>query len=236
MLEVLNPGGKEEVKSLQQWVRLPPTAQTFDEAFKVLRRWHLAVSRLTTLHLPPSSVHEKLAAMDAILQKLEKKSEPLQFKLQALRMNPEIRRPQDRAVQDMLAQVEEEARILQADERTKANRQTLLETAFRAEAKQAANAAAKPVAKSFCQFFAQGHRKKGDQCTYAHLSPCKFFLLGNCRHGATCKFPHVGGAKPASVPARPQRPSQSQKRSQRSQSTSRKRSQRLQLQRPVQTA
>ena len=63
LLEVLNPGGKEEVKSLQQWVRSPPTSQTFDEAFKVLRRWQLAVSRLSTLGLPPLSPHEKLSAM-----------------------------------------------------------------------------------------------------------------------------------------------------------------------------
>ena len=123
LLEVLNPGGKEEVKSLQLWVRSPPTSQTFDEAFNVLRRWQLAVSRLSTLGLPPLSPHEKLSAMDGILQKLERKSEALRFKLQALRMAPEIRRPQDAAVQRMLAQVEEEVRILQADERTKFNRQ-----------------------------------------------------------------------------------------------------------------
>ena len=187
LLEVLNPGGKEEVKSLQQWVRSPPTSQTFDEAFKVLRRWQLAVSRLSTLGLPPLSPHEKLSAMDGILQKLERKSEVLRFKLQALRMAPEIRRPQDAAVQSMLAQVEEEVRILQADERTKFNRQGTLETVFRAEAK----AAAKPAAPSFCQFFARGNCKKGDQCAFSHLSPCRLYALGSCRHGDACKYPHV---------------------------------------------
>ena len=178
LLEVLNPGGKEEVKSLQQWVRSPPTSQTFDEAFKVLRRWQLAVSRLSTLGLPPLSAHEKLGALDSILQKLEKKSEPLRFKLQALRMAPEIRRPKDAAVQQMLSQVEEEVRILQADERTKFNRQGFVETVFRAEVKQAS----RPVpTKNSCQFFAQGHCKKGDQCTFPHLSPCRFFALGHCK-------------------------------------------------------
>ena len=192
LLEVLNPGGKEEVKSLQLWVRSPPTSQNFDEAFKVLRRWQLAVSRLSTLGLPPLSPHEKLGALDSILQKLEKRSEPLRFKLQALRMAPEIRRPQDAAVQNMLAQVEEEVRILQADERTKMNRQGITETVFRAEAKQAA----KP-AKKLCQFFAQGHCKKGDQCAYAHLSPCRFFVLGHCKHGESCRYPHVTQNKSA---------------------------------------
>ena len=188
LLEVLNPGGKEEVKSLQQWVRSPPTSQTFDEAFKVLRRWQLAVSRLSTLGLPPLSAHEKLGALDSILQKLEKKSEPLRFKLQALRMAPEIRRPQDAAVQQMLSQVEEEVRILQADERTKFNRQGFVETVFRAEVKQASRPA---PTKNFCQFFAQGHCKKGDQCTFPHLSPCRFFALGHCKHGDGCRYPHI---------------------------------------------
>ena len=87
----------------------------------------------------------------------------------------------------MLAQVEEEVRILQADERTKFNRQGTLETVFRAEAK----AAAKPAAPSFCQFFARGNCKKGDQCAFSHLSPCRFFVLGSCRHGDACKYPHV---------------------------------------------
>lgn len=196
LLEVLNPGGKEEVKSLQLWVRSPPTSQTFDEAFNVLRRWQLAVSRLSTLGLPPLSPHEKLSAMDGILQKLERKSEALRFKLQALRMAPEIRRPQDAAVQRMLAQVEEEVRILQADERTKFNRQGTLETVFRAEAK----AAARPAAPGFCQFFARGNCKKGDQCAFSHLSPCRFFVLGSCKHGDACKYPHVTPAKAAPKP------------------------------------
>ena len=193
LLEVLNPGGKEEVKSLQLWVR---SSQTFDEAFNVLRRWQLAVSRLSTLGLPPLSPHEKLSAMDGILQKLERKSEALRFKLQALRMAPEIRRPQDAAVQRMLAQVEEEVRILQADERTKFNRQGTLETVFRAEAK----AAARPAAPGFCQFFARGNCKKGDQCAFSHLSPCRFFVLGSCKHGGACKYPHVTPAKAAPKP------------------------------------
>ena len=196
LLEVLNPGGKEEVKSLQLWVRSPPTSQTFDEAFNVLRRWQLAVSRLSTLGLPPLSPHEKLSAMDGILQKLERKSEALRFKLQALRMAPEIRRPQDAAVQRMLAQVEEEVRILQADERTKFNRQGTLETVFRAEAK----AAARPAAPGFCQFFARRNCKKGDQCAFSHLSPCRFFVLGSCKHGDACKYPHVTPAKAAPKP------------------------------------
>ena len=134
--------------------------------------------------------------MDGILQKLERKSEALRFKLQALRMAPEIRRPQDAAVQRMLAQVEEEVRILQADERTKFNRQGTLETVFRAEAK----AAARPAAPGFCQFFARGNCKKGDQCAFSHLSPCRFFVLGSCKHGDACKYPHVTPAKAAPKP------------------------------------
>lgn len=136
----------------------------------------MAVGCVTTLDswfatLPPD---EKLGALDSILQKLEKKSEPLRFKLQALRMSPEIRRPQDAAVQNMLAQVEEEVRILQADERTKMNQQGITETVFRAVAKQASKPAKKP-----CQFFSQGHCRKGDQCAYAHLSPCIFVCPGS---------------------------------------------------------
>lgn len=68
----------------------PPTCQTcqgIDEALKVPCR--------STLSLPPPAPHEKLAAMDSILCKFEKKPEPLRLKLQALRTMPEIRRPQD---------------------------------------------------------------------------------------------------------------------------------------------
>lgn len=54
--------------------------------------------------------------MDAILQKLEKKPEPLRFKLPTRRMAPELRRPQNAAVQHMVAQVEEGIRVLHADE------------------------------------------------------------------------------------------------------------------------
>ncbi|CAE7336713.1 unnamed protein product, partial [Symbiodinium sp. CCMP2592] len=84
------PGGREELESIQRYLRQLPSAQDFKGAMTTLRRWKLARHRAQSVGLPEQAPNEGIAALDSLMKVLEKKHQQLAMKINLLRMQPDI--------------------------------------------------------------------------------------------------------------------------------------------------
>ena len=156
------PGGTEEMTSLQKFVRFPAVANTFQEMAKVLRRYNLALSRVKQLALPELAPPEGLRAALAIAKNLERKNGSLQMRLNILRLDPATStRPTAAGVAQVLGMLERECLDLAADERIKGSS---------AGDSLVAAAATDPTPnKRLCWWYhTPGGCRKGSACTFAH--------------------------------------------------------------------
>ena len=122
ILEQQQPGGPQEMKSLQGFIRHMDPAPTAREAQESLRRWKLARTRAGTLGLPGIAPYEELQALSSLVKTLERRSDTFRTLLGLLRTRPEIIRPTPEGVSKMVQLVEQQLQILCAEEVVRRNR------------------------------------------------------------------------------------------------------------------
>ena len=162
------PGGREELESIQRYLRQLPSASDFKGAMTTIRRWKLARSRAQSLGLPEQAPNESIAALDSLMRVLEKKNPQLAMKSNLLRMLPDIISPTTAGLDRYLGMLEVECRRLASDQEVRDAR-----AAQSSEVVVAAEVAEKG---------------KGRACFF-HLKP------GGCWRGASCPFEHKDAPK-----------------------------------------
>ncbi|CAE7168455.1 unnamed protein product, partial [Symbiodinium necroappetens] len=145
MLESLHeryaPGGREELESIQRYMRQLPAAQDFKGAMMTLRRWKLAKQRAQSLGLPEQAPNEGIAALDGLMRSLEKKHQQLGMRINILRMQPDVVIPTSTGLDRYVSLLEVECRRLAADQEirdARAVQSSEVVVAAEAEAKAAA--------------------------------------------------------------------------------------------------
>ena len=172
VLTRLQPGGSEEITSLQRFLRSPTVPNTVSELAKVLRRYQLALSRSRHLSLPELAPPEGLRAVLSLARQVERKYGSLQMRMSILRLDPATStRPTHAGVQSVLEMLDRECIELLADEQSK-------NTAITADPFVAAASA--ETARKPCHFYgtAQGCRR-GKDCPFAHEESGKGKGQGN---------------------------------------------------------
>ncbi|CAE7467613.1 GIP, partial [Symbiodinium sp. CCMP2592] len=159
MLESLHeryaPGGREELESIQRYMRQLPAAQDFKGAMMTLRRWKLAKQRAQGLGLPEQAPNEGIAALDGLMRTLEKRHQQLGMRINILRMQPDIVIPTSTGLDRYVSLLEVECRRLAADQEIRDAR-----TAQSSEVVVAAEAAEKGKGQGRLCFF---HLKPGSE-------------------------------------------------------------------------
>ena len=161
----LQPAGPEEATSLLQFVRSPPTAQTAQELDTLLRRYRLALRRLSQLGMPDIAPTELLRAAQNMTKQLERKYNSFQMRLNLLRLFPETSsRPTAEGVEKYLATAESQVLELVADEASRAAKPT-----GQAEVHQASSSSGATPSQRKCYFYGteQGCRR-GKECPFIH--------------------------------------------------------------------
>ena len=162
-LEWCAPGGKEDRRSLLEFVRRPGGAFVSAADCRArLRSWRSAKHRLTRLGLSQPPPTELLMALEEIVASMERKHESLRFALQAARLASEVRQPAEQGVLVFEQQVEQELMMLEQDERTRSSAQGIGINAVRESPKR------KP-----CHFFAKPGGCSRNPCPYEHVKPDK---------------------------------------------------------------
>ena len=119
-LEWFGPGGREDCRSLLEFVRKPGTnSVSVAECRARLRLWRTARSRLTKLNMSQPPPTEVLTALDEILLPLERRYEALRFALQNARLSPGVRQPTEDGVASYERLAEQELMLLDQDERVR---------------------------------------------------------------------------------------------------------------------
>ncbi|CAE7540631.1 RE1 [Symbiodinium natans] len=116
VIERFSPGGTSEMTSLLQYQRCLPTANSYKELLKILRKFDLARTRTTYLQLPGLPAHEVIKSLDGLTRTLERKNPALAMRLNLIRMTPEVMVPSETGVQRMLTTLVQEGRRLQAED------------------------------------------------------------------------------------------------------------------------
>ncbi|CAE7317713.1 GIP [Symbiodinium sp. CCMP2592] len=123
VLQEQMPGGQQEMKSIQAFVRHLDPAHTAKEGLETLRRWKLARTRARDLQLPAVAPFEEIQALSSLIKTLERKSEAFRTLMGLLRVQPDVLRPSAQGVESMIRLIEQQLQILSADETIKYNRQ-----------------------------------------------------------------------------------------------------------------
>ena len=129
------PGGREELESIQRYLRQLPSAQDFKGAMTTRRRWKLARHRAQSLGLPEQAPNEGIAALDSLMKILEKKHQQLAMKINLLRKQPDIIIPATSGLDRYLSLLEVECRRLASEQEVRdARAAQSSEVVFAAEA------------------------------------------------------------------------------------------------------
>ena len=110
------PGGREELESIQRYLRQLPSASDFKAAMTTITRWKLARGRAQSVGLPEKAPNESIAALDILMKMLEKKHTQLAMKLNLLRMQPDLILPAASGLERYLSLLEVECRRLASDQ------------------------------------------------------------------------------------------------------------------------
>ena len=120
MLESLHerhaPGGREELESIQRYLRQLLTTQDFKGTMMTLRRWKPAKQRTQSLGLPDQAPNEGVAALDGLMRSLERKHQQLGMRIDILRMQPDVVIPTSAGLERYVSLLEAECRRLAADQ------------------------------------------------------------------------------------------------------------------------
>ena len=114
--ETVAPGGREEITSLQKFLRSLPPAASGRGILTTLRRWQLATARAASLELPPQAPNEALSAIESLVKTVEKGNAQFSMKLNLLRLQQDVIVTTKSGLDRFILCVEQEARRLSADE------------------------------------------------------------------------------------------------------------------------
>ena len=170
------PGGREELESIQRYLRQLPAASDFKAAMTTMRRWKLARGRAQSLGLPEQAPNESIAAWDSLMKIIEKRNTQLAMKLNLLRMQPDIIIPATSGLERYINLLEVECRRLASDQEVR--------DARAAHSSEEVVVAAEAAAKG-----------KGRVCFH-------FGKPGGCWRGADCPFVHQEASKGGKVKAK----------------------------------
>ena len=157
-LEWCAPGGKEDKRSLLEFVRRPGGAFVSAADCRArIRLWRTAKHRLTRLGLSQPPPTEMLMALEEIVASLERKHETLRFALQSARLASEVRQPTERGIQVFEQTVEQELIMLEQDERTRVSGASV-------------NVVREVPPRKPCHFFNKPGGCNRNPCPYAHVA------------------------------------------------------------------
>ena len=160
--------GREELESIQRYLRQLPSAQDFKGAMTTLRRWKLARHRAQSLGLPEQAPNEGIAALDSLMKVLEKKHQQLAMKINLLRMQPDVIIPATSGLDRYLSLLEVECRRLASEQEVRDAR-----AAQSSEVVVAAEAAAKGKGRVCFHFGKPGGCWRGAECPFVHQEASK---------------------------------------------------------------
>ena len=206
ILEQQQPGGHQEMKSLQGFIRRMDPASTAKEAQEALRWWKLARTRAATLGLPAVAPFEELQALGSLVKTLEKRTDTFRTLLGLIRTRPEIVRPSPAGVTGMIQLIEQQLQILCAEENITRNRREADEFSQAAKGKtkkgkgkgEKGNQGGKNEAKTN-PGKADGGRQSSGKVTGADPRknmPCHFHWTGGGCQRQPCPFSHNEKHKP----------------------------------------
>ena len=92
VFEFASPGGMEERKGLQNYMRRPGIAKTAEEAINMIRTWKTARGRAMGMGLPDVGDLEMRDGLVGIVKELEAKNDDLHFRIRNLMATPEAKR------------------------------------------------------------------------------------------------------------------------------------------------
>ena len=169
LVNVIQPGGKEEVAGLLRYVRNLDPVSSANEALETLRRWRIA------LNLPPAAPSEALKSLYSLIRNLERKHDALRTRMSLAKLAPQVQHPTEEGVTGIADMIEKGLRQAASDEQTKANKTTnsdaLDPTASKGKGKgkQGKSMEDKYKTKQVCPFL-NGPRgcTFGDRCHYKH--------------------------------------------------------------------
>ena len=116
------PGGQQEMKSIQAFVRHLDPAHSAKEGLETLRRWKLARTRARDLQLPAVASFEEVQALSSLIRNVERRSESFKTLMGLLRVQPDVLHPNPQGVEAMISLIEQQLQILAADETIKNNK------------------------------------------------------------------------------------------------------------------
>ena len=206
ILEQQQPGGHQEMKSLQSFIRHMDPAPTAKEAQESLRRWKLARTRAATLGLPAVAPFEELQALGSLVKTLERRTDTFRTLLGLIRTRPEVVRPSPAGVTGMVQLIEQQLQLLCAEENIKRNRREADEMAQAAKGKtkkgkgkgEKGNQGGKGEAKTNPGKTSGGPQGsgKGTGTDSRKNMPChSFWTAGGCQR-QPCPFSHDEKHKP----------------------------------------
>ncbi|CAE7232438.1 TY1B-NL2 [Symbiodinium natans] len=158
--EWFSPGGKEDCRSLLDFVRRPGSNSSSVSGCRAhLRLWRTARSRLNRLGMSQPPATELLIALEEVLAPMERKFETLRFALQNARLSHGVRQPTASGIAEFEKLAEQELLLLDQDERVRVASSTDVRVASAADAVKV-----KP-----CHFFNKPGGCNRNPCPFAHI-------------------------------------------------------------------
>ena len=110
------PGGQEELEGLTKFVRGPGSASTAEEARERIRLWLQARRRAVMVGIPELSAHEQMKVYEKLVKSIEKRHPEFANRINQMKFSREGRAPTDEFVKQFHALLDEELRLVEADE------------------------------------------------------------------------------------------------------------------------
>ena len=171
------PGGQEELEGLTKFVRDPGTTSTAEEARERIRSWLQARKRAAMVGIPELSAHEQMKVYEKLVRSIEKRYPEFAHRINQMKFSREGRAPTDDFVKQFHSLVDEELRLVEADEMVTKNRK---KTSVMEDVNVNAVRAQAPPDQS-------GPGDSGRESTEKSKKPCRQFQkTGECRFGDKC--------------------------------------------------
>ena len=118
------PGGQDEIEGLTKYIRSPGTASTATEARSQIRIWMHARKRAVAMSIPDLSPFEQVKVLENFVNSVEKKRADFAHRIEIMKFSREGRTPTQEFVMQFQSLIEDELRLVEADELVIQNRRT----------------------------------------------------------------------------------------------------------------
>ena len=107
-MNVIQPGGKEEVAGLLRYARGLDPVSSVKEGLETLRRWCTARALAAALHLPPAAPSEALKSLYTLIRNLERKHDALRTHMSLAKPALQVQYPTEEGVTNIADMIEKE--------------------------------------------------------------------------------------------------------------------------------